>query len=151
MRKSLLLILIAFSILCCNDKKKTEPLTFEQAKLELADYSEEDQEKEYEFLKKNIFNGLKNLNDGFDAESIYYFSESDFEIVLNRIEKNGIAIYGIEPWFDGDYYGVKVAEEYNSLATNPNWYRKAFSEFKKSGKGLMYAASYGVPKELFEE
>ncbi|GAL00411.1 hypothetical protein JCM19314_2019 [Nonlabens ulvanivorans] len=40
-----------------------------------------------EYLKINIYQGLENLNDGFDVSSIYYFSESDFEkflIELNR-------------------------------------------------------------------
>ncbi len=41
------------------------------------------------FLDKHIFHGLKNLNTGFDADSIKYFSEDDFQIVLKRIEKQG--------------------------------------------------------------
>jgi len=48
-----------------------------------------------EYLKKNVFFGLKNLNDVFDSESIYYYSESDFQIVLDRVENLGIGITGI--------------------------------------------------------
>ena len=101
--------------------------------------------KKEEFLRSKIFFELKNLNDGFDSESIYYFSESDFDIVLNRVEKNGIGIYGIEPWLNGDFYAVKVHEQLNAEPNNPSWYREAFSEFKKSGKNLQYSASYQVP------
>lgn len=151
MKKLLQIILIGLLTLSCNSKKKTEPKTFEESELELANYSEEDRIKELEYLKANVFNGLENLNDGFDSKSIYYFSESDFEIVLNRVEKNGIGIFGIEPWLDGEYYGVMVVEDFETLATDPNWYRKAFSEFKKSGKELMYSASYEVPKKLLVE
>src|SRR5690606_22829953 len=114
-----------------------EPKTFEEAEMELENYSEEDRMKELEYLKSNIFYGLKNLNNGFDSESIYYFSESDFEIVLDRVEKNGLGIYGIEPWLNDDFYGVMVFEEFDTVATDPNWYRKAFSEYKKSGKKLL--------------
>ena len=107
--------------------------------------------KKEEFLKSKIFFGLKNLNDGFDSESIYYFSESDFQIVLTRVEKNRIGIYGIEPWMNGDFYGVKVHEQINAEPNNPSWYREAFSEFKKSGKNLQYSATYQVPKRLKED
>jgi len=108
--------------------------------------SKKNQMDKLEYLKTNIFNGLENLNDGFDSENIYYFSESDFEIVLDRVEKYELSIYGIEPWINGTYYDVLGFEDFNARPTDPTWYRKAFSEFKKSGKELMYAASYGIPK-----
>ncbi|WP_298537647.1 hypothetical protein [uncultured Algibacter sp.] len=150
MKKLLQIVLIGLLTLSCNSKKKTEPKTFEEAELELANYSEEDRMKELEYLKANVFKGLENLNDGFDSESIYYFSESDFEIVLDRVEKNGLGIYGIEPWIDGDFYGVLIVEDFDTIATDPKWYRKAFTEFKASGKELLYAASYEVPKKLLK-
>ena len=31
-----------------------------------------------DYLIEHVFVGLENLNDGFDSESIYYFSEDDF-------------------------------------------------------------------------
>ncbi len=88
----------------------------------LKNYSEAEELMESKYLENNIYNGLKNLNNGFDAKSIYYFSESDFEIVLNRIEENGIAIFGIEPWLDGHYYDCVVFEEYEKDANDPKWY-----------------------------
>tara|TARA_R110000868_G_C10410925_1_gene722316 strand:+ start:46 stop:501 length:456 start_codon:yes stop_codon:yes gene_type:complete len=151
MKKLLQIVLVGFLLLNCNNKNRTEAKTFEETEMKFKDYSEEEQKKEFEYLKANVFNGLENLNDGFDSESIYYFSESDFETVLDRVEKNGIGIYGIEPWVDGDFHGVLVVEDFNTVATDPKWYRKAFAEFKKSGKELMYAASYEVPKKLFAE
>ncbi len=119
--------------------------------MEMANYNQEYQTKKMEYLKSNIFNGLKNLNDGFDSESIHYFSESDFEIVLDRVEKNGLGIFGIEPWLNRNFYDVVSFENFNTVSTDPKWYRKAFSEFKKSEKELMYAASYEVPKKLLAE
>ena len=58
------------------------------------------------YLEEFIFKGLTNLNDGFDAESIKYFSQQDFETILNRIEEYGLGIYGIEPWKNGKFYDV---------------------------------------------
>lgn len=97
-----------------------------------------------DYLKENVFNGLKNMNDGFDAESIYYFSESDFEIVIDRIEKLGIGIMGIEPWLNGKFYDVKSAEHYQAIPTDSKWYRKAFTEFKNENENLLYAATYMI-------
>ena len=97
MKKLLLILIIGLLILSCNSKKKTEPKTFEEAELELANFSEEDRMKELEYLKTNVFNGLENLNDGFDSEDIFYFSESDFEIVLNRVEKTELEYLELNP------------------------------------------------------
>lgn len=101
-------------------------------------------EAENEYLQKNIYKGLRNLNNGFDAYTIYYFSEIDFEIVLNRVEKLGIGIHGIEPWINGHYFDVKGCGEYELESRNPKWYRKAFEEFKLTNEELLYAASYDL-------
>ncbi len=114
----------------------------------MKNYNKKERNKELEYLKNAIFKGLENLNDGFDTELIYYFSESDFEIILDRVEKLEIGINGIEPWLNGDFFDVISFEDYDTIPTDSNWYRKAFSEFKKTGKKLMYAASYDIPQKL---
>lgn len=103
------------------------------------------------FLDEYIFYGLENRNDGFDSELIKYFSESEFEIVLDRIENLKIGINGIEPWLNGEFYDVMLPEEFNSIATDPKWYREAFSEFKKQNRELLYAATYAVPDEMMKD
>ncbi len=118
---------------------------------EIKNYSEKERMKEVQYLKKNIFKGLENLNDGFDSEMNYYFSESDFEIVLDRVEKHGISIFGIEPWLNGSFYDVLGFEDYKTVPNDPKWYRKAFEEFKSHGENLWYAASYQVPRKLLIE
>lgn len=105
-----------------------------------------DNVKKFNFLNTNVYVGLENLNDGFDAKSIFYFSESDFEIVLDRVEKLGIGIMGIEPWLDGEYYDVRVFGEFNTTPFDPRWYRKVFDDYKKKEENLQYAASYKIPK-----
>ena len=99
-----------------------------------------------DYLKKNVYYGLENLNDGFDSEAIYYFSKTDFEIVLNRVKNLGIGIWGIEPWYNGEFYDVKGFEDYNSLPTDSDWYFKAFEEFKETKLKLVYSASFEVYK-----
>ncbi|MEO8532821.1 MAG: hypothetical protein ABI441_03690 [Flavobacterium sp.] len=108
-----------------------------------------DQIKKLHVLNEKVFHGLKNLNDGFDSESIKYFSESEFEIVLDRIENLKIGITGIEPWLNGEFFDVMVAEDFNLLATDSKWYRKAFLEFKERNNELLYAASYDIPENMF--
>ncbi|WP_105072071.1 hypothetical protein [Nonlabens arenilitoris] len=149
MRKAVFITIFSLLIISCANKKKKEPEN--EIKTELNKKTQNLELKKEEFLKSKIFFGLKNLNDGFDSESIYYFTESDFEIVLNRVKKNGIGIYGIEPWLNGDFYNVRVHEQLNAEPNDPKWYREAFSEFKKRGKNLQYSATYEIPNELIVE
>lgn len=104
-----------------------------------------------EFLDRYIFEGLTNLNDGFDAASIKYYSEDDFRVVLDRVEKLNLEVHGIEPWKNKEYYDCKVFEAYEESvkdASDPRWYRSCFEAFAKEDDSLIYSASYGVPYEL---
>ena len=105
--------------------------------------------EQIEFLENNVFKGLEKLNAGLAAgENVPFFSESDFEIVLERAEYFGIAIYGIEPWFNGELYDVITNENLKKKATDSRWYKKAFQTFKHRQSGLMYSASYKVSGKL---
>jgi hypothetical protein len=101
-----------------------------------------------EFLEKNIFTDLKNLNNGFDKETIQYFSESDFETILQRVEHFGIGVYDIKPWLNGEFYAIAVHEDFKKKATDPRWYKKAFLTFKFRQSGLSYSATYKVSNKL---
>lgn len=109
---------------------------------------ERSEEKKKDFLDRNIFIGLKNINDGFDAEGIKYFSEEDFEEVLKRIKKYGLGIYGIEPWKNGEFFDVLGYQDYTKDPTDSNWYFKAFKKFKEHKETLQYAASYYFPTTI---
>jgi hypothetical protein len=112
---------------------------------------DEERKTQLEYLDNNVFKGLQNLNTGFDALSIKYFSEPDFKIVLNRIEDLGIGIHGIEPWYRGEFYDVLTMEDFNSNADSARWYWKAFKKFTDLKKDLQYAATYDVPVELLKK
>nr|HBI02135.1 hypothetical protein [Flavobacterium sp.] len=64
--------------------------------------------------------------------------------VINRIEKLGVGIFGIEPWLDGEMYDVKSVEDYGGVSTDSKWYKTAFEEFKKENKNLLYSATYDI-------
>jgi hypothetical protein len=104
--------------------------------------------KQPEFLEQHVFTGLKNLNDGFDEASTYYFSESEFETVLQRIKHLGIGLYKIKPYFEGKEYKGTSHEEHNKKATDPRWYKKAFLTLKMTQAGLIYSGTYKVSKRL---
>ncbi len=101
-----------------------------------------------EFLEKNIFIDLKNLNKGSDKETIQYFSEADFEIVLQRVEHFGIGVYKIETREKSEVSEVVVHEDFKKKATDPKWYKKAFLTFKSRQPGLSYSATYKVSNKL---
>jgi hypothetical protein len=101
-----------------------------------------------QFLEQHIFTGLKNLNDGFAEKGIQFFSESDFEIVLQRAEHFGLSIYSIEPWIDNKFQEVTIHEDHKKKATDPRWYKKEFLTLKISQAGLFYSAKYKVSKKL---
>lgn len=101
-----------------------------------------------EFLEKNVFQGLKKLNGGLNDKSVAFFSESDFAIVLERVEYFGIGMYGIEPSLNGEVYDVMTNEDLKKKATDPRWYKKAFQTFKLRQSGLLYAATYKVSSKL---
>lgn len=101
-----------------------------------------------EFLEKNVFTDLKNLNDESGQEVNPYFSETDFEIVLKRVEHFGIGVYGIETWLDGKAYKASGHEDFRKKATDPKWYKKAFLTYKSEQAGLTYSATYKVSKKL---
>ena len=101
-----------------------------------------------EFLETKVYIDLENLNNGFDKEDIRYFSEADFEIVLQRAEHFGIAIFKIEPRHDGEVYKAVTHEAFRKKATDPKWYKKAFMSYRKEQAGLAYSASYKVSAKL---
>ena len=102
------------------------------------------------YLEQNVFKGLKNLNDGFDTKTIKYFSETDFRVVLERVEKLKITIHGIEPWKDGQFYDVLTSEDFNLKENKGEWYWEAFNKFIGMKIELQYAASYEVSEELLD-
>jgi len=60
-------------------------------------------------------------------------------------------VYGIEPWKDGEFYGVETFEDYTDDPTDYNWYFKAFESFKNDDAELQYSASYYIPRKILEE
>ena len=104
--------------------------------------------EQQEFLEKNVFTNLKNLNAEFDKNPVYYFSEVDFEIVLQRAEHFGLGLYTIEPRYNGAPFDVSNHESYKKKTTDPKWYQKAFLTSKHRQPGMEYSATYKVSAKL---
>jgi len=104
-----------------------------------------DQEK---FLEQYIFTDLKNLNNGFEKDGQQFFSETDFEIILQRAEHFGLSIYSINPWVKNEVLEASSHEDHKKKATDPKWYKKEFLTLKSSQSGLFYSAKYKVSKKL---
>lgn len=107
----------------------------------------------WRFLNNHVFYDMEDLNDGYDASAIRYFSVDDFAVALDRFEFFGVEVFGIEPWPDGQFGGVKIHEDYSERADDATWYRTAFREFIDAGVRSHYAGSYRVPEavlRLFE-
>ncbi len=101
-----------------------------------------------EFLEKHVFSDLTNLNDGFDQKDIIYFSELDFEKVLDKAEHYGISIYEIKTFLNGEPNEVTNHADNKKKATDPRWYKKAFNRLKAGQTELLYSATYKVSKKL---
>jgi hypothetical protein len=101
-----------------------------------------------DFLATKVFVNLTNLNDGFDEKENLHFSESDFEVVLERAAYFGIGIYTIEGWLDGVLHQTANHEDFNKKATDPQWYTKTLKTFRMRQPGLTYSAKYKVSKKL---
>jgi len=101
-----------------------------------------------EFLKKNVFNDLENLKKEPDQANFYIFSELDFEIILKKSEYFGIGIYKIKAWLNEKSKISISHEDVKKKATDPRWYKKAFSELKSKQSELTYSATYKVSNKL---
>ena len=111
---------------------------------------ERNQRAEERFLDQHVFYDLLNLNDGFDAPGIKYFSKDDFAKVLDRLEVFGIGVLGIEPWPNGEFGDVSTFEEYGDDPADPKWYRKAYGDFLERGIESHFSATYAIPEEILK-
>ncbi|MGJ8664879.1 MAG: hypothetical protein ACSHW7_00805 [Patiriisocius sp.] len=104
-----------------------------------------------EFLEAHIFQGLENLNDGFDIENTHCFSETEFNTVIDRSEKLGVGIYAIAPWHEGKLFGAKVNDDFRKKATDARWYKTAFFAFKREQKDMKYTATFRISEALLNK
>lgn len=102
---------------------------------------------EEKFLEQYIFEGLQNLNTGFDSNTIWHFSEEDFETVMDRVEEYGVTVLGLECWTRNKFRSVKYQEDYKDVE---NWHRNAFKTLRTEDQGCVFSATYEIPPELLK-
>lgn len=96
---------------------------------------------EKEFLENNIFQGLKNRNNGEDAHTIWHFSADDFLTIMDRAEELELEILGIECWEEGSEKVTKYHEDYDSHY----WHRHAYEELVGKFSPCVFTATFDVP------
>ena len=102
---------------------------------------------EKEFLELNVFYGLKNVNHGYDSETIWHFSADDFKIVMDRSEELDLNILGIECWEKEEEKFTKYYEDYKI----PKWHRRAFDEMTTNHAPCIYTSTFDVPAYFLRE
>jgi threonyl-tRNA synthetase len=113
---------------------------------EKADFGGESRLTDDQILEKFIFNGIDKIDQTFDAPSIQYFKEKEFEEILNRCNKYNTGIQGIEPWLNGEYYGCEVFESNGGNCYDSRWYFEIFNKFKSQNLNLDYSATFNTSK-----
>jgi hypothetical protein len=101
-----------------------------------------------DFLEQKIFVDLENQNSGFDKPDVHYFSEEDFEKVIERAEHFGLSIYLIKPAKDGEIQKEILHTDLKKKATDPNWYKKTLKTLGNQQPDLLYSATYKVSAKL---
>jgi len=113
-----------------------------------------DEQRRYEakdrFLRKHVFHGLSDQNDGFDSPAIAHFTAEEFAVVLERVRTLGLSIHGIEVFRNEDFYTATVPDEEKEDPRDPAWYFNAFARLKAKADDLLYSASFDVPDELLD-
>jgi len=95
-----------------------------------------------EFVEKHLYQGLTNLNDGFDSPCNYYFSKEDFTILLQRLDRFGIRVHAIEPFPDKKFGGIADPWGYSHGPDLPPWHWRAFEDFQAQGIDSYFCAYF---------
>ena len=102
------------------------------------------------FVRDVLFKNLTNLNEGARDLSEYFFSEHDFERLLERVEAFGVGIEYISPVGKNNVFIVVESEVMGYESTDPEWYWNGYRFTKDIGQraslDLIYNASF-----IFEE
>lgn len=104
-------------------------------------------EMKWEFVSEVLHRDLDQL-DGVDAPKGIFPNERQFEIILERAKYYGTGFLGIEPEKDGEFFDVRVYEEYKIYGpTAPEWFMDAFKQMKGE-PDLEFSATYHVPDHV---
>ena len=100
-----------------------------------------------EYLEKNLFYELVNLNTGFDNLNLRFFSATDFLIVMKRCKGLGIGIYGMESWsmHKKVLIGAKYYEQFKTYPYDGKWYFNAYNQLLDNEKEIMFTATNYIP------
>ena len=96
-------------------------------------------------LRELIFAGLQDRNFGFDAAPIAYFSPADFAVVIDRCDRFGVSIHGIEVFTLRHHMcTVEICPE---EATDLEWARQVLQPYLANPR-VTISATYDVTNVL---
>jgi hypothetical protein len=107
---------------------------------------------ELQFLERIIFKGLKNYNNGYDPAPLHHFCPYEFVEVMNRAEKYGVTILGIERWENKELQKATYFEDYRSNASEKNWHRLGYNNIvTEPMDAFVLSATFDVPAEYLTD
>lgn len=103
----------------------------------------------HRFLFDHVFNGLKNLNTGFDSPLIPHVSPDDFGTVLERCIKSGAEVLGVEVFDVSNWPAGKVEmlEVEISPEEESEWVRRLVRKYAGQ-PNITFCATFYIPEEL---
>ncbi|MCW3077940.1 MAG: hypothetical protein JWO32_2549 [Bacteroidetes bacterium] len=101
----------------------------------------------FEYLKRHVYTGFSKLTEQENAEQVYCFTETEFEIVLQRAQFLGLGITRIKLWSNNHLVNA-ICPNPGVEPNDPTWYLNAFWHSQTLGFTLTYTASFQIPYEL---
>jgi hypothetical protein len=109
-------------------------------------------EQEDRFLREVIYDGLTDLNTGFDSPLIGHFSPEDFLTVIDRCESLNVRVIGIEvfttdvepPW-KVQMLWIEISPEDGGY----DWARRSVRKYMERSD-ITISATFDVPGTILE-
>jgi len=104
------------------------------------------------FERKVLLRGLRVIETG----NGWVVSEREIRVVLERIRRRRLQVYGIEAWrlhrkggrIQEEFRDVRVHEQYRDRESKTHWYMRAFKEMVNRESRNYYSVTVGIPKRL---
>ena len=100
-------------------------------------------ERFHAFLLEHVFVNITDRNTGFDSPLISHFSPKDFAIVIDRCERMGVEIYGIEVFVNDIGFITCVIAPGDGYG----WARHLVDEYR-GRLDIAFSATYGEANNL---
>ena len=101
-----------------------------------------------EFLTQNLFEGLEYET---KAEDSYVFQAGEFLKVIQRCSQNGVGIYRLLLWKDGEVSSILSHEDFHKKATDVRWAKSAVLKHGNTDESFLFSAQYKISEKLLNK